>query len=78
MRKQCQLLKQLIRDPEARTLHDFNCYPQASAPTRCPDSLTITCHVVPRELLEVRGFKTLVVSIQCAHYSWPGLLKYLQ
>lgn len=42
-----------------------------------PDNLTIACHVVPGELLEVRGFKLLVVSIQCAHYSWPGLLKYL-
>ena len=41
------------------------------------DNLTIACHIVPRELLEVCGFKLLVVSVQCAHHSWPGLLKYL-
>lgn len=40
--------------------------------------LTISCHIVARELLKVGGLKTCVVPVNCAHDPWPGLLEHLR
>lgn len=74
MRQQCQPSEQLIRDSEGRAGQDCQCCPQAHSSL---EPLTIACHVVPRELLEVNGFKLLVLPVERAHDPWPGLLKHL-
>lgn len=39
--------------------------------------LTISCHVVSRELLKVGGLKAFMIPIDGTHDPWPGLLKHL-
>lgn len=77
VRQQYQPSEQLIRDSEGRTGQDSHCSPQAPVTTAAWTPLTISCHIVPRELLEVNGFKLLVLSVERAHDPWPGLLKHL-
>lgn len=40
-------------------------------------SLTVSRHVVPRELLEVGGFKPLLVPVHRPHHAGPRLLEHL-
>lgn len=40
-------------------------------------SLTISCDIETRELLEVGGFKPLMVSVHCSHHTGPRLFEHL-